>query len=37
MDALKNAHAIIIGIANYQHIRKLPSNVLNDAKISMMS
>ncbi|MGD0884343.1 MAG: TIR domain-containing protein [Thermodesulfovibrionales bacterium] len=32
MTALKEAHALIIGIANYQTVRQLPLTVLNDAK-----
>jgi len=32
MPAMDNAHALVIGIANYQHINKLPSIVLKDAQ-----
>jgi hypothetical protein len=32
MPALDNAHALVIGIANYQHINKLPPIVLKDAR-----
>ncbi len=32
MPALDNAHALVIGIANYQHINKLPPTVLKDAQ-----
>lgn len=31
MPAMGNAHALVIGIANYQHINKLPPTVLKDA------
>lgn len=32
MPAMDNAHALIVGIANYQHINKLPPTVLKDAQ-----
>lgn len=32
MPTLDNAHALVVGIANYQHINKLPSTVLRDAQ-----
>ena len=32
MSTLENAHALVIGIANYQHINKLPPAVLKDAQ-----
>ena len=32
MPTLENAHALVIGIANYQHVNKLPPTVLNDAR-----
>ena len=32
MSAMDNAHAVVIGIANYQHINKLPETVLQDAR-----
>jgi hypothetical protein len=32
MQALSNAHALVIGIANYQHTNKLPPTVLKDAQ-----
>ncbi len=32
MDSLKNAHALIVGIAAYQHIRPLPAVVLADCR-----
>ncbi len=32
MPPLDNARALVIGIANYQHVRKLPESVLNDAR-----
>ena len=32
MPAMDNAHALVIGIANYQHINKLPPIVLKDAE-----
>jgi hypothetical protein len=32
IDAMRNAHALVIGIANYQHVRKLPETVLKDAR-----
>ena len=32
MPTLSNAHALIVGIANYQHISALPESVLNDAQ-----
>ena len=32
MSAMDNAHALVIGIANYQYINKLPREVLNDAQ-----
>ena len=32
MSTIENAYALIIGIANYQHINKLPSTVLKDAQ-----
>ena len=32
MSAMPNAHALVIGIANYQHIHKLPPSVLKDAQ-----
>jgi Caspase domain/TIR domain len=31
MPALDNAYALVVGIANYQHVRSLPSTVLQDA------
>ncbi len=32
MNALKNAHALVVGISGYQHVPRLPPNVLDDAK-----
>jgi hypothetical protein len=32
MSAMGNAHALVIGIANYQHINPLPPTVLKDAQ-----
>ncbi|MBC8077992.1 MAG: caspase family protein, partial [Chloroflexales bacterium] len=32
MGSMQNAHALVVGIANYQQIRPLPSIVLNDAR-----
>lgn len=32
MTGMDNAHALVIGIANYQHISALPATVLNDAQ-----
>lgn len=32
MAGMENAHALVIGIANYQHISGLPATVLNDAQ-----
>ena len=32
MAGMDNAHALVIGIANYQHISGLPATVLNDAQ-----
>jgi hypothetical protein len=32
MSTMDNAHGLVIGIANYQHIRKLPLTVLKDAQ-----
>ncbi|MDY6874676.1 MAG: caspase family protein [Chloroflexota bacterium] len=32
MPAMENAHALVIGIANYQQINKLPPTVLKDAQ-----
>jgi hypothetical protein len=32
MPAMDNAHALVIGIANSQHINKLPPTVLKDAQ-----
>lgn len=32
MTAMDNAHALVVGIANYQWIKKLPVQVLNDAQ-----
>lgn len=32
MSAMENAHALVIGIASYQHINKLPPTVLKDAR-----
>ena len=32
MPAMENAHALLIGIANYQHVRKLPSAVKKDVE-----
>jgi hypothetical protein len=32
MPGMENAHALVIGIANYQHISGLPATVLNDAQ-----
>jgi hypothetical protein len=29
---LNNAHALVVGIANYQHVNRLPLTVLNDAR-----
>jgi uncharacterized caspase-like protein len=29
---MDNAHALVVGIANYQHINKLPPTVLKDAQ-----
>ena len=31
MEAMQNAHAVVIGIANYQSVQKLPETVLKDA------
>ena len=31
MTALKETYALVIGISNYQNVKKLPSTVLNDA------
>jgi len=31
MSIMDNAHGLVIGIANYQHINKLPNTVLDDA------
>jgi hypothetical protein len=31
MEAMQNTHALVIGIANYQSVRKLPETVLKDA------
>ncbi|HAA30666.1 MAG TPA: peptidase C14 caspase catalytic subunit p20, partial [Cyanobacteria bacterium UBA8553] len=32
MPAMENAYALVIGIANYQNINKLPLTVLKDAQ-----
>jgi hypothetical protein len=32
MKTIENAHAMVVGIANYWHINKLPPSVLDDAK-----
>ncbi len=32
MPTLPNAHALIVGIANYQHLNRLPATVLADAQ-----
>jgi len=32
MPPIDNAHALVMGIANYRHINKLPSTVLKDAR-----
>ena len=32
MTGMDNAHALVIGIANYQNISGLPATVLNDAQ-----
>jgi hypothetical protein len=32
MTTMLNAHALVVGIANYQHINKLPPTVLQDAQ-----
>ena len=32
MNAMQDAHAIVVGISEYQFISKLPSTVINDAK-----
>ena len=32
MPTLDNAHGLVVGIANYQHITKLPSTVVKDAQ-----
>lgn len=32
MEAMQNAHALVIGIANYHSINKLPETVLKDAR-----
>ena len=32
MPTMNNAHAVLIGIADYQHIRSLPASVLKDAE-----
>ncbi len=32
MSAMDNAHALVIGIADYMHITKLPATVCNDAR-----
>ena len=32
MVKMENAYALIIGIANYQNINKLPSTVVKDAR-----
>jgi len=32
MPTMANAHALVVGIANYQHINKLPPTVLKDAQ-----
>ncbi|MFM6455233.1 MAG: hypothetical protein ACKPH7_25900 [Planktothrix sp.] len=32
MTTLNNCYALIVGIANYQKINRLPLTVLNDAK-----
>ena len=32
MPAMDNAHALVIGIANYRHVNRLPPTVLQDAQ-----
>lgn len=32
MDALSNSHALIVGIADYKHISRLPKTVIKDAQ-----
>ena len=32
MPAMENAYALVVGIANYQNIKKLPLTVLKDAQ-----
>ena len=32
MSAMDNAHALVIGIANYHHVNRLPPTVLQDAR-----
>lgn len=32
MQAMQKAHGVVIGIANYQSINKLPETVLKDAR-----
>ena len=32
MYGMDNAHALVIGIANYQSINKLPASVIKDAQ-----
>lgn len=32
MQTLENAHALVVGIANYQHVKKLPNSVLKDSQ-----
>jgi hypothetical protein len=32
MDAMKSAHALIVGIADYEHVPKLPPTVVDDAR-----
>lgn len=32
MPAMTNAHALVVGIANYRHVRSLPTTVLRDAR-----
>ena len=32
MPELRNAYALVVGIANYQHVNSLPQVVLKDAQ-----
>ena len=32
MPTMENAHALVVGIAAYRHLRPLPANVRNDAE-----